>query len=191
MRTELHNNSLLTGHDSSIGNRGLARQCQESPAFSESLTAASDRLAEGKNASTAGQISGMIRTMAIDAVMESQRQSAGATSQQTSKDNHGSTSTIQTPFGPIERTGPGAPSGGSEPILDEMRVYFITHQPGEWIHDQATRDAFAKLYGEKALVTLDWLGTVPENNDAMWQTHEAVDANGFPIPKKITLGGTT
>jgi len=54
--------------------------------------------------------------------------------------------------------------------LPGMRVYFQTHQPGEWWLDPASRNYFEAIYGAEALRILDWSCTVPENVDPQWQT---------------------
>jgi hypothetical protein len=99
------------------------------------------------------------------------------------------------------RTVPGADSGGgAKPFvpgnsreaaqtIDEImarargwEAYFISHAPGEWFRDAESRAAFAEIYGEKALVTLDWTLTVPVNRDPVWVTRVEVDDSGIPIP---------
>ena len=60
-------------------------------------------------------------------------------------------------------------------------AYFITHAPSEWFRNAESRAAFAEIYGEKALVTLDWTLTVPVNSDPTWVTKVEVDETGIPI----------
>jgi hypothetical protein len=69
------------------------------------------------------------------------------------------------------------------PATSEWHAYFLTHAPGEWWKNQNARAKFAEIYSETALVTLDWLGTVPENMDPTWVTKWPVDATGKPLPR--------
>jgi hypothetical protein len=50
----------------------------------------------------------------------------------------------------------------------EMVGYFTTHQPGEWSRDDGNKNAYLKIYGEKALYALEHSGLVCENNDGTW-----------------------
>jgi hypothetical protein len=54
--------------------------------------------------------------------------------------------------------------------VSEIEAYFITHAPGEWWHDPATRTEFATLYGSQALLALDATGRVPDNIDQNFTT---------------------
>jgi hypothetical protein len=189
VRTEMPNNLLVTGANASISNRGITQpQKATHKLFSQSLAAAANRLANETTADNSAGISNLVRTAPLS-FGGSQRQETEDTSGQgqQSRPQGAENSTIDTPFGTYDRSGPGdGTTQGSTPILDEMRVYFKTHQPGEWMYDPRTRAAFAEIYGEKALVTLDWLGTIPENDDPIWQTRQAVDGNGVPLPEPIT-----
>jgi hypothetical protein len=51
-----------------------------------------------------------------------------------------------------------------------MRVYFQTHQPGEWRFQPDLLNAFTGIYGETAKYTVINHMTVPENNTASWVT---------------------
>jgi len=88
--------------------------------------------------------------------------------------------TVDTPFGVFQLDNPGERTvldtgGGSE-----WKDYFMTHAPAEWIDDKGARDKFVEAFGAKALVTLDWNGTIPEHIEAIWKTTVAVDSNGKP-----------
>jgi hypothetical protein len=96
---------------------------------------------------------------------------------------------VVTPFGPDFVSGSDPGIRDAKPGDKGMSVYFRTHQPGEWMYNPAARAAFAELYGAKALVTLDWTGTVPDNVDPMWVTKVPVDATGRPLPPKNDLRG--
>lgn len=110
--------------------------------------------------------------------MNSSRSNTSQTAQQ------GIKTTVVTPFGVIEYTTPATTSRTQTTYQpDGWRDYFRTHQPAEWWKDPATRKIFAQIYGGKALVTLDWTCTVPENTDPKWVTHMQLDASGRPIPK--------
>jgi hypothetical protein len=69
-------------------------------------------------------------------------------------------------------------NGGSE-----WKDYFMTHAPAEWITDGEARDKFVQVFGAKALVTLDWTGTIPEHIEAIWRTNVALDSDGQPKTK--------
>jgi len=58
----------------------------------------------------------------------------------------------------------------------------MTHQPADWMYKDNARIEFARIYGDNALVTLDWDGTVPENVDSMWVTKRAIGPDGRPLP---------
>jgi hypothetical protein len=64
-----------------------------------------------------------------------------------------------------------------------LRVYFQTHQPGEYRFQPALVDAFMNIYGKDAKDTLINHMTVPENTTESWVTKPVyqdtipVDAN--------------
>jgi hypothetical protein len=119
---------------------------------------------------------------------EPQRGSGARASQRTAPDP-GSNGTsdggpieeiIVTPFGDYVK---GAKSKFVTTVSGtEEEIEFKTHAPGEWIRNDAMRAKFAEIYGEKALVTLDWTGTVPDNVDPTWVTNVEVDETGRPLP---------
>ncbi len=89
---------------------------------------------------------------------------------------------IHTPLGIIQ-LGPEQPRlvvdvGGRS----EWEDFFLTHQPADWMRSDAARQEFAKIYGNQALVTLDYDGTVPRNVDPTWVTTRPVDSSGRPLP---------
>ena len=127
-------------------------------------------------------------TMSVQASAGSSRSTPGVSSDRTS------------------RSVPGADAGGSaapfistddeeasrtiDEIMAQARgweAYFITHAPGEWFRNAESRAAFAEIYGEKALVTLDWTLTVPVNRDPTWVTKVELDDTGKPIPHAPTI----
>jgi hypothetical protein len=77
------------------------------------------------------------------------------------------------------------------PATSEWHAYFLTHAPGEWWKNQNARAKFAEIYSETALVTLDWLGTVPENMDPTWVTRWPVDSTGKPLPRSSSMKDLT
>ncbi|MFH1575221.1 MAG: hypothetical protein ABIG68_14660 [Acidobacteriota bacterium] len=94
----------------------------------------------------------------------------------------GAAQEIRTPFG-VMKLGAEQPRLVKDVLADsEMHAYFLTHQPGDWMYQEAAREEFAKIYGRQALVTLDWDGTVPENVDSVWVTKRPLDPTGRPLP---------
>ena len=78
--------------------------------------------------------------------------------------------------------------GADGESLAGWRVYFMTHQPGEWWLNEGARAKFAEIYGERALVTLDYTCTVPENVlDPMWVTNLPLDEDGRPLPRNYEV----
>jgi hypothetical protein len=78
-------------------------------------------------------------------------------------------STINTPFGKFDM------NSRLRQVVDvkaasETEAFFMTHAPGEWWHNPAMREVFAKTYGNQALAILDATGTVPANMDPTWVT---------------------
>jgi len=98
---------------------------------------------------------------------------------------------IVTPFGIITGVHREGISTGGSGIVDEWRDFFMTHSPTEWIQNLATRDRFEALYGAKALVTLDYSGTIPENVNPAWVTSVAVDEDGKPLPHPVAVTEVT
>lgn len=174
MRTNLQYTALQAEPSASISKRCMPRGTQEtSETFSESLNAASKSLQ-----STASQIqTSACETSTISRYINTASIDDGvSTTQSLNSGNSESESTSQTvtPFDPLPLE--------DNPPRNSWRDYFMTHQPGEWWQDAATREIFAGLYGSKALVTLDYTGTVPENEDAKWVTSVPLDAAGKPFP---------
>lgn len=92
----------------------------------------------------------------------------------------GSQDIIITPFGEYVRGVKSSLVLSVEGSEDE--VAFKTHAPGEWMRDSGARAKFAEIYGEKALTTLDWTGTVPEHMvDEHWITWQKLDETGKPL----------
>jgi hypothetical protein len=89
---------------------------------------------------------------------------------------------VSTPIGVFDLSTKGPNKYIHLAAMSEMRAYFMTHQPADWMNSDKTRAEFAKIYGEKALVTLDWDGTVPENIDPVWVTKRAIGPDGRPLP---------
>ena len=88
---------------------------------------------------------------------------------------------LVTPFGVFD------PLNVNRRVIDvgttsEWEAYFKTHQPAEWVYDDAARDKFAEIYGKIALTTLDWTGTVPDHVDPVWRTHVPLQSDGRPVP---------
>jgi hypothetical protein len=148
---------------------------QQAPSFNLSLAAAS----KGITAATLPESGSTSR--------EDPRPAGAATSGRPAAraDASGSGATkVVTPFGTFDWSPPAPQTGTDTPPPSIERDFFLTHQPAEWRNNPEIRAAFAKLYGDKALVTLDWTGTVPENIlDTVWVTHVPVDSTGRPFPK--------
>ena len=135
-------------------------------AFSRSLATASRSLAR----SSANASATVSRSSAVSRILQTTQQ--------------GAKTRVVTPFGVIEHTTPAETSRTQTTYQPNgWRDYFRTHQPAEWWKDPDTRKIFAQIYGDKALVTLDWTCTVPENTQSVWVTHVPVDASGRPFPK--------
>ena len=116
------------------------------------------------------------------------RTTPGASSGRTSRSVPGNESeTSAPPF--------SGPDGGEAPReIDEImarargwEAYFITHAPSEWFRQSEARANFAEIYGQKALVTLDWTLTVPVNYEPAWVTNQPVDDSGKPLPCRHTI----
>jgi hypothetical protein len=177
VRTELQSMASQAEIRVSPAKNGLSHvERGTSEAFSKSLEAASINLqpttsqAELSTATcNTGTISRYLNTASIE-------QGFSETVSGTSSSRSGSEpeATVRTPFDPLPLE--------DNPPRDSWRDYFMTHQPGEWWKDEQTRQIFASMYGSKALVTLDYTGTVPENEDAKWVTNVPLDAEGKPFP---------
>jgi hypothetical protein len=167
VRTELQIVRGDVAPAASIASRGVARNAGRASEFSGSLAVAANELAGSGRAPSqpSGGVSQRQPTPSVssdDPVRPEREQSRG-------------------------RNGlADFPSGRSVvdvPAASEMEAYFLTHAPAEWSSSPEARAKFAEIYGEPALVTLDWLGTVPNNMDSTWVTSKALDASGRPYPK--------
>ena len=175
MRTNFQN-PLQVGISASVSQRGAARAgVIARDAFSRSLATATRSLVRPSpntpaTATTSRATSRLLRTTPL-----STNSSKSVISQKTH---------VVTPFGTYDITIPDetSPTQATDPP-DAWRDYFCTHQPHEWCNDSTARQHFAQIYGDKALVTLDYTGTVPENVESVWVTHVPLDASGKPIPK--------
>ena len=98
---------------------------------------------------------------------------------------------VSTPIGVFDLSTKGPNQYTCLTGISEMRAYFMTHQPAEWMENDRARTEFAKIYGEEALVTLDWDGTVPENVDSIWVTKRPIGPDGRPLPNNITSSTLT
>jgi hypothetical protein len=111
-----------------------------------------------------------------------QSRSAGAAEKPAGDAKEGKPKIVSTPIGVFDMSTKGPNKYVSLTGISEMRTYFMTHQPADWMYNEKARAEFAKIYGEKALVTLDWDGTVPENNDPVWVTKRPIGPDGIPLP---------
>lgn len=71
-----------------------------------------------------------------------------------------------------DRKEPYDHSGITDPTVRGMLSYFLTHPPGEWSRDAASRIAFDQIW-PGALGKLDQSGLVPEHPDVMWVINAA------------------
>lgn len=178
-------NPICPSRDVQPASRALARTEGAAPkAFAQTLATVSRDVASSRSGastpnSAARAVSRSTQSASLSVV--SSKSSVGERAQA------GTTTKVVTPFGTYEiPSKPGPPVERAIP-LDSPRQYFYTHQPGEWWNDPGLRALFAETYGDKALVTLDYTGTVPENQDPEWVTHVPLDASGRPFPKVWTL----
>jgi hypothetical protein len=152
-----------------------------SEAFSRSLATASRSLVRSNSNASAT----VNRSSAVSRILQTTPLSIDSSQSKTSQATRQDTKTsVVTPFGVITYTAPAQTNQTQSTYQpDGWRDYFRTHQPAEWWKDPATREIFAQIYGAKALVTLDYTCTVPENTQSVWVTHVPVDASGRPYPK--------
>ncbi len=171
MRTEFAQTVAETSA-SSIGSRGIAKQSgRSSGEFAGTLAAAASRLTVPASVTPSGGADAVTQYLRTGVSPDAAKTGTRSDSQQTAQPP-------TNPFAAAAADYPVVNVGGSG-----MEVYFKTHAPGEWWQRPAARAAFAELYGEAALVTLDYTGTVPENMDPTWVTKVPVDASGKPLPK--------
>lgn len=172
MRTDYHNAMLLQDATAISRRRPAAVSRPADDGFSRSLEAASIRLVSDGNQPQ--PTSDASRTGGSD-----QRTEQTVVSEALSHPIQ-----VVTPFGIFDWAPPPAEPAIEVAPRSMARDYFLTHQPAEWADNPEIRASFAELYGQKALVTLDWTGTVPENVlDEVWVTHTAIDAIGRPLLK--------
>ena len=178
MRTEFQN--IPAPAEASISRRGVSPGAESSgKSFSTSLSAAEMRL-EHSNVETGaanralGSPLQSARTRTAGRTVGDGRNSAPSSSVQTSGRNP-----FDNPEGRIAVTGEKA--AGTP--FDEWRSYFLTHAPGQWWFNPVARARFAEIYGDRALVTLDYTGTIPENIDPNFVTNAPLDSAGKPFPR--------
>jgi hypothetical protein len=167
----------------SIMRRGISRDTSNrTREFSESLSAASRELAGSKGEQRAASakelsIGELIRTSA--ALTESTTTESGSSERTRGTSESASTgSRVVTPF---DNTATDeTPTSGDKKA--EWRDYFRTHAPSEWWTNDTARGHFQEIYGDNALVALDWTCNVPENIEPNFVLHVPLDPTGKPIP---------
>jgi hypothetical protein len=162
--------------------------------FTQTLAAATSELSQDSTRAVSSQVnhSALSRFLhAAPLALNSDTVSSGIRAQSATA-NIGCTSSsgvsIVTPFG--NYSGSSRTASGNAFVDNEawgpmsgMRAYFYTHQPGEWMFNSALRQEFARIYGEKALVTADWTFTVPENVSSESVSTRVVDETGRPLQR--------
>jgi hypothetical protein len=174
VRTDFQN-PLIAALTAPTNRHGSARtHAISTDTFSRSLATASRNLAGASSNAPA-------RVLTPSAVSRMLRTASTGSNSSNSVISQGKTH-IVTPFGAYDIAIPNEtlPTQSTD-TPDQWKDYFCTHQPLEWSNNPVAREHFAAIYGDKALVTLDYTGTVPENVESVWVTHVPVDASGKPI----------
>ena len=70
----------------------------------------------------------------------------------------------------------------SNPDLKSMRVFFYTHQPGEWMYDSGTVEIYRQIYGNEAATALTQTGMVSENVEQSWVSKPVFSDPPAPPP---------
>jgi hypothetical protein len=78
----------------------------------------------------------------------------------------------------------------TELVMNSWRVYFIHAQPGEWMRNPSSREAFVVIYGPDAIEDLDKHGFVPENTEKFFVAGNQDRPTWFDpdVPQPLTPG---
>ncbi len=195
MRADIQNINSFVNSGASIAQRSASASNKAAAGiFTQTLAAASSALSEDSKRAVSSQVNHSALSRFLHATPLALNSDAAPADSRTQRGtaNSGSTSSsgtrIVTPFG--EYSGSSRTAAGNTFVdnkawgpLSGMRAYFYTHQPGEWMFNSVLRQEFAKIYGQKALVTADWTFTVPENVSSEWVTTREVDETGRPFQR--------
>ncbi len=175
-------NQVQLNLSTTVSGHARARSsAQASETFSRSLAAASRNLVGSSSVASSpnGRSSTVARYLHTASLTAASRDQKNTVSVSGNGKTH-----VVTPFGEYDLPAADKSAQTTEAApRDSLRDYFRTHQPGEWFFNPTMRELFAQTYGEKALVTLDYTGTVPENEDPTWVTHVQLDSSGKPFPR--------